>query len=173
MLRTLFCGLGRKVAPNFFHSFQSLQKICHAFRARTFDIFCSLRGNGQTHTKQSACTRFRLLYTLRGAAVQPSLLFFVRAFVPAGSPRNPARQQGRACPHKMSTLIAKRVPRISFAVNVRQAFARVIPPVRQVRQDSSYHFRNSFTCHSLPHARFTCLSRSSVSGRLFCLVIVV
>ena len=99
VLRTFFSGLEQKVAPYFFQSLHSLQKICHAFCARTFDFFFSLRGYGQTHFKKSACTHFTRPYTLRGAKVPRSFLSFIRAFVPLGSPRNPARPAGRVRMH--------------------------------------------------------------------------
>lgn len=158
MLRTFVYGLGRKVAPDFNIPLRFIFKICHAFRARTSPIFFSLRGYGGTHANKGACTHFRPLYTLRGAKVRPSFLLFGCAFVPSGSPRNPARQPGRTCPHKVSSLDAKRVPRISFAFDERQAFARVIPPIRQVSRDRANQFLNSRTRHSFPHARFTLLT---------------
>jgi len=146
VLRTFVYGLGRKVAPKFCQSLRSLAKFCHAFRARTLDCFLFPAGLWSTHANKSACTRFGLLYTLRGAKVQPSLLLFGCAFVPSGSPRNPARQPGRTYPHKVSALNGKRFSRVSLPFDERHAFARVIPAFPSVMQVGSVPSPTGFTC---------------------------
>jgi hypothetical protein len=51
----------------FFFIRSSLKKNRHAFRARTFDYFFSLRGYGQTHTKQKVLALFFAAFvSLRG-----------------------------------------------------------------------------------------------------------
>lgn len=153
VLRTVSNGLGRKVAPYFCQSLRSLAKICHAFRARTFEIFVSLRGYGLTHIASRACTRFPRLYTLRGAAVPRSLLFFVRAFDALAPPATPHASAHALTRTKSSSLIAKRVTRISFAIDGLEAFARGIAVFSAVRQDGLYHFTTLFACHSFTKTR--------------------
>lgn len=153
VLRTVSYGLGRKVAPDFCQSLCSLAKICHAFRARTFESFVSLRGYGLTHASHRACTRFPRLYTLRGAKVPRSLLSFMRAFDTRARPATPHARVHALARIQVRSLIAKRLTRISFAINERQAFARVIASFHPVRRDGSDHFTDGFTRHSLLQGR--------------------
>lgn len=146
VLRTACSGLGRKVAPDFSQSLHSFTKICHAFRARTALMFCSLRGYGGLRFTCRACTRVVPPYTLRGAAVWHSLLSFVRAFDHRAPPATPHARWHALTRTKFSPLIAKRVPRISFAIDGRQAFARVIPAFPSVMQVGFAQVENWFTC---------------------------
>jgi hypothetical protein len=143
VLRTFVYGLGRKVAPDFCQSFHSLAKICHAFRARTFVYFVPCGAMVETHANKSACTRFTRPYTLRGAKVPRSLLSFMCAFVPSGSPRNPARQPGRTRMHFSHRFIESSAFQRTRVTLDCFAFARVIPAFPSVRRISFAQVENS------------------------------
>ena len=142
MLRTCHSGLVRKVAPDFCQSLRSFTKICHACSARTFLIFVSLRGYGETHFMPRAGTRFVRPITLRGAKVPHSLLSFMFAFNVRAPPATPHARPRSHASTQHSTLDGKRVPSISFPSNTFEAFARVIPAFPSVRRDGVYQVVN-------------------------------
>jgi hypothetical protein len=89
----LFVQASCERARQFFTMLKALAKNCHALRARTFEIFCSLRGYGQTHFTKSTYTSGRLLMSC-GRARQPAFAFFLRAFSPRAFPRTPTHALG-------------------------------------------------------------------------------
>jgi hypothetical protein len=93
----------------FFFIRSSLKKNRHAFRARTFDYFFSLRGYGQTHTKQKVLALFFAAFvSLRGTKEAAKKSYFS---APSGRPPSPAPPRGRP-PGRGARGIVKQVAKV-------------------------------------------------------------